>query len=89
MAKAVGACIGPTESMVRVRRAWQRGVADTDEEKAVAADDAYWSRMTPCLEQAYPEDLLARMSRQEEVPANAEARFEKAWKQCEKEAAAD
>ncbi|UUW91625.1 hypothetical protein [Pimelobacter simplex] len=88
MAKAVDACIGPTESMVRVRRVaaggrrHRRGEGGDCRRRLLVADD-------PCLEQAYPEDLLARMSRQEEVPANAEARFEKAWKQCEKEAAAD
>lgn len=55
-ATAFSECVGLTAMTVRWARFGAEVAAETDEDKALAADDDYWAAVTECMEEKLPED---------------------------------
>ncbi|WP_418060587.1 hypothetical protein [Pimelobacter simplex] len=88
LAPALSRCVGIAEASYRMQRMWLKEFAETPEDKAKAADDAYWVAVVACVDERIPEDLQIRATIDEDLPKDVEAQITRDWKQCEKDAAA-
>ncbi len=81
--RALSACVGLLEVGLRAQRSLLETMATTPEEKAKAADDAYWTALGACLAEEIPEDeVLAAFLADETDPA-IEKRATEATERCE------